>query len=184
MRAARKPDYLTKEQIVRGTCEARRLGFTASTNRFLCSLSEPSYRTYGAWSHTNHRGFRDVVRIGFYCDPHFSSAKTAAMIDVAHDMYAEMLSNPIDEAAKRLLSRRFFRVLVSPSAEFTVELRDYADHDALNQIIVQIMDSRLPDWRTRIGPKVPVAEAPWDVKEADYLVRERHGIRQICPCCH
>jgi len=183
MTALRKPDYLTKEQIVRGTCEARRLGFAALTNQFLCSLTEPRYRIYGAWSNKNRQGFTDVARICFYVDPRSPSTKNVAMIDVSHDMYAEMLSNTVDEAAKKLLSRRFFQVCPPPFEEFrfTVEFRDYADDDALNQIMVRILDSRLPDWRSRIG-EVPFAEAPWDFKPADYIVRERRGEWHIHPC--
>jgi hypothetical protein len=60
MRPLPKPDYLTKEQIVRGTCEARRLRFAAFTNKFLCGLTEPRYRAYGSWPHTNHQGLRIV----------------------------------------------------------------------------------------------------------------------------
>jgi hypothetical protein len=147
-----KPEYLTKEQIVRGTIEARRLVFDALSNECLCSLTEPRYRTY--------------VRICFYLDPHSPPAENTAAIDVSHDMYFEMLDNPIDEMAKELLSKRFFHVCPPRFEEvgFTVEFHDYTDDDAIHQIVVRILESRLPDWRSRFGSTIAVTEAPWGSK--------------------
>jgi hypothetical protein len=179
-----KPEYLTKEQIVRGTIEARRLVFDALSNECLCSLTEPRYRTYGAWWHTNHQGFSGAVRICFYLDPHSPPAENTAAIDVSHDMYFEMLDNPIDEMAKELLSKRFFHVC-PPRFEkvgFTVEFHDYTDDDAIHQIVVRILDSRLTDWRSRFGSTIAVTEAPWGSKRVDYVVRERRGKWHIDPC--
>lgn len=169
MKGIRTPEYITKEQLVRGTLEARRLDFDAFTNEFLCSLNEPRYRVYAAWLHTNGDGFSDVVRIQFFLD---SSRKQIELFDVSHDLYAEMLSNPIDRAAEKLLANMVYEVLLPAPATangFTLKVRKYADDRTVDDIVRRIIDYRLPGMRRALGDISRIRELSPDETNVDYV---------------